>query len=270
MLAKRIIPCMDMTDGRVVKGIKFKKLKDAGDPVDLAEFYNEEGADELVFLDITASYEKRDILIDVVKRTADRIYIPFTVGGGIRNVEDIRQILSSGADKVTINTAAVKNPELIKESAEIFGSQCIVSSVDIRRVYVSDESDAPDKIVLDTPKGKCWWSIWIYGGRKEVELDAFKWCKKVVELGAGEFMVSSLDFDGTKEGYDIPFLHELSRRVSVPVIASSGAGAPRHLLEALTAGNADAALAASIFHYGTYSIREIKEYLAENGVPVRL
>lgn len=261
---------MDMTEGRVVKGIKFKELKDAGDPVELAAFYNEEGADELVFLDITASYEKRDILIDVVSRTADRIFIPFTVGGGIRNIEDIRQILSHGADKVTINTAAVKNPNLIKESAGIFGSQCIVSSVDIKRVYVSDESEAPDRIVLETPEGKCWWSIYIYGGREEVKLDAFKWCEKVVELGAGEFMISSLDFDGTQKGYDLIFLRELSDRVPVPIIASSGAGTPEHLLEALTIGNSDAALAASIFHYGTYSIKEIKEFLAKKGVSVRL
>jgi len=270
MLAKRIIPCMDMTEGRVVKGIKFRELRDAGDPVDLAAFYNEEGADELVFLDITASYEKRDILIDVVSRTADKIFIPFTVGGGIRDIEDIRQILSSGADKVTINTAAVKDPNLIKKSAEIFGSQCIVSSVDVRRVYVSDESKAPDKIVLETPKGKCWWCIYIYGGREKVESDAFKWCEKVVQLGAGEFMISSLDFDGTKQGYDIIFLRELSNRVPVPIIASSGAGTKEHILEALTTGNSNAALAASIFHYGTYRIKEVKEFLAENGVTVRL
>jgi len=270
MLAKRIIPCLDMMNGRVVKGIGFKELRDAGDPVELASYYYRQGADEIVFLDITASYEKRDILIDVVERTSNSIFIPFTVGGGIRSVEDIRRILCSGADKVTINTAAVKDPNLIRTSARIFGSQCIVSSIDIKRVYVADEPDAPGKVVLDTPQGKCWWSIYIYGGREQVYMDAIKWAEKVVELGAGEIVVSSLDFDGTKQGYDITFLRELSKRVSVPIIASSGAGTLEHILEALTVGMADAALAASIFHYGTYTVKEIKGYLAKHGVPIRL
>lgn len=270
MLTKRIIPCLDMTNGRVVKGIKFNELQDAGDPVEMASYYYKQGADEIVFLDITASYERRDILLDVVKRTADSIYIPFTVGGGIRSVEDIHQILSSGADKIAINTAAVKDPPLIKKSADIFGSQCIVSSIDIKRVYIDDESEAIDKYVLETPKGKCWWSIYIYGGKEQVNIDAFQWAERVVELGAGEFMISSLDFDGTKEGYDIIFLKELAERVPVPIIASSGAGTPEHILEALTKGKSDAALAASIFHYGTYSIKQIKEFLAENGVTVRI
>ncbi len=270
MLAKRIIPCLDVMNGRVVKGVGFKGLRDAGDPVELASYYYEQGADEILFLDITASYEKRDIMIDVVERTSEAIFIPFTVGGGIRDIEDIRLILSSGADKVSINTAAVKNPELIRRSARMFGSQCIVSSIDIKRVYVRSEEEAPDKTVLETPQGKCWWSIYIYGGRKMVDLDAFKWAEKVTDLGAGEIVVSSLDFDGTKQGYDIEFLRELSRRVSVPIIASSGAGNLKHILDALTIGGADAALAASIFHYGIYSIREVKEYLAENGVTVRI
>jgi len=270
MLAKRIIPCLDMMNGRVVKGIKFKELRDAGDPVELASYYYKQGADEIVFLDITASYENRDILIDVVERTSEAIFIPFTVGGGIRSLDDIRRILCSGADKISINTAAVKNPTIIREAARIFGSQCIVSSIDIKRVYVADESEAPGKTILDTPQGKCWWSIYIYGGRKQVDMDAIKWAEKVVELGAGEIMVSSLDFDGTKQGYDLIFLKELSEHVSVPVIASSGAGTLKHILDALTIGKADAALAASIFHYGTYTIKEVKEYLAKNGVPVRI
>ncbi|MFQ6095598.1 MAG: imidazole glycerol phosphate synthase subunit HisF, partial [Candidatus Bathyarchaeia archaeon] len=258
MLAKRIIPCLDMMNGRVVKGIRFKELRDAGDPVELASHYYEQGADEIVFLDITASHEKRDILIDVVERTSDAVFIPFTVGGGIRSLEDIRRILCSGADKISINTAAVKNPNLITEAAQIFGSQCIVSSIDIRRVYVNDESEAFGKTVLGTPRGKCWWSIYIYGGRKQVNIDAIKWAEKVVEHGAGEILVSSLDFDGTKQGYDLIFLRELSERVSVPIIASSGAGTLKHILDALTIGKADAALAASIFHYGTYTVAEVK------------
>jgi len=270
MLTKRIIPCLDMMNGRVVKGVKFKELRDAGDPVELASLYDNQGADELVFLDITASHEKREILIDVVKRTADALFIPFTVGGGISSLTDIRKILCSGADKVTINTAAVKKPKLIREAAEMFGSQCIVSSIDIKRVYVASEADAPGNVVLDTPRGKCWWDVYIYGGRQAVGMDAFKWAERVVELGAGEVMVSSLDFDGTKQGYDNIFLNELAERINVPIIASSGAGTPQHLLEALTIGKADAALAASIFHYGQYTVKEVKEYLAKHGVPVRL
>jgi len=270
MLAKRIIPCLDMMNGRVVKGIGFKELRDAGDPAELASYYDKQGADEIVFLDVTASHERRDILIDVVERTSDSIFIPFTVGGGIRSTEDIRRILCSGADKVTINTAAVKDPDLIRRSAQVFGSQCIVSSIDIKRVYAADESDIPEKVVLDTPQGKCWWSIYIYGGRQQLNADGLKWGERVVELGAGEIVVSSLDFDGTKQGYDIVYLKELSERVSVPVIASSGAGTPEHILEALTVGKADAALAASIFHYGTYTVKEVKQYLAERGVSVRL
>lgn len=270
MLAKRIIPCLDMMNGRVVKGVRFKELRDAGDPVELASSYFKQGADELVFLDITASHERREILIDVVERTADALFIPFTVGGGIRSLADIRKILCSGADKITINTAAVKEPKLILESARMFGSQCIVSSIDIKRVYVANEASASEKVVLDTPQGKCWWDIYIYGGRQAIGMDAFKWAERVVELGAGEIMVSSLDFDGTRQGYDITFLKALSERVSVPIIASSGAGTPRHILEALTIGKADAALAAGIFHYGKYTIKEVKEYLAKHGVPVRL
>lgn len=270
MLAKRIIPCLDMTRGRVVKGTRFRDLRDAGDPVERASHYYCQGADEIVFLDITASHEERDILIDVVKRTADSIFIPFTVGGGIRTLGDIRTILCSGADKITINTAATKDPYIIRKASKIFGSQCIVSSIDVKRSYVEKGLQRHGATVLNTPRGRCWWSIYIYGGRKKVNIDAFKWAERVVDLGAGEIMVSSLDFDGTKQGYDTIFLEELSKRVSVPIIASSGAGTPEHILAALTKGRADAALAASIFHYGTYTIREIKEYLIKNDVHVRL
>ncbi|MFH1327365.1 MAG: imidazole glycerol phosphate synthase subunit HisF [Candidatus Bathyarchaeota archaeon] len=270
MLAKRIIPCLDMKQGRVVKGVGFKNLQDAGDPVELASRYDEQGADELVFLDVTASHEKRDILIDVVRRTADALFIPFTVGGGITSVEDVRKIVSEGADRVTVNTAAVNRPELLYESSRAFGSQCIVSSIDVKRVYIENEPQASNRVILDTPQGKCWWDIYIYGGRQPVGMDAFRWAEKVAELGAGEIMVSSLDFDGTKEGYDIVFLRELSERVNVPIIASSGAGDPQHIFEAVTSGKADAALAAGMFHRGEYTIREVKKYLAKHGVPVRL
>ena len=270
MLTKRIIPCLDMKNGRVIKGVSFVSHRDAGDPAELAFAYDEQGADELVLLDISASHENRNILLEVVKRTAEVLFIPFMVGGGIRNLQDIREILFNGADKISINTAAVKEPDLIREASEMFGSQCIVSSIDVKRAYVNDEEEAPGKIVLSTPQGKCWWDVYIYGGLQATGIDAIQWAEMAVELGAGEIMASSLDFDGTKQGYDNIFLRAISERVHVPVIASSGAGNPNHILEALTIGKADAALAASIFHYGTYSIREVKEYLAKNGVPVRL
>jgi cyclase len=270
MLAKRIIPCLDVMNGRVVKGIGFKELSDAGDPTELAHYYYKQGADEIVFLDITASYENRDILIDIIEKTSDSIFVPFTVGGGIQSIEDIRRILCSGADKIAINTAAVKDPNLIQRSANMFGSQCIVSSIDIKRVYVTDESEAPGKIVKETPQGKCWWNIHILGGRKQIDVDAFKWAERMVKLGAGEILISSLDFDGTKKGYDLVFLKEISERVSVPIIASSGAGTPEHIYEALTLGKSDAALAASIFHYNIYTIKELKKYLIENGVLIRI
>ncbi len=269
MLTKRIIPCLDVKQGRVVKGIGFKELKDAGDPVELALKYYEQGADELVFLDITASYEGRGILVSLVERIADVLYIPFTVGGGIRSIDDIRRILRAGADKVSINTAAVQNPSLIKEASEIFGSQCIVVSIDVKRVY-TDEEQSTDKTVVKMENGYCWWDVYIYGGKQSINMDALKWAERAVKLGAGELLVSSLDFDGTKQGYDLILLKELSRRVSVPIIASSGAGDLDHILKALTIGGADAALAASIFHYGQYTVGEVKQYLAKHGVPVRL
>ncbi|MEM3693430.1 MAG: imidazole glycerol phosphate synthase subunit HisF [Candidatus Bathyarchaeia archaeon] len=270
MLAKRIIPCLDTVAGRVVKGVRFRNLKDSGDPVELARAYDSQGADELVLLDITASHEGRETLIDVVERTADAIMIPLTVGGGIRSSTDVRRILNAGADKVSINTAAVRNPSLIRECSRMFGSQCIVLAVDVRRIYVSDASEASGKTIIETPEGLCWWDVYIYGGRQAVGMDAFKWIEEAVSLGAGEIMPSSLDFDGTRRGYDLAFLAELADRVPVPIIASSGAGTPQHILEALTIGKADAALAAGIFHRGEYSIKEVKKFLASKGIPVRL
>lgn len=271
MLAKRIIPCLDMMNGRVVKGVHFKELCYAGDPVKIASNYYEQGADELVLLDITASYEERDILRDVVERVSDVIFIPLTVGGGLRSLEDIRMILCSGADKIAINTAAVQSPEVIRMAAQTFGSQCIVSSIDVKRVYVPDGCavGTVGKMVLDTPQGTCWWSIYIYGGRQRINIDAFAWATRVVALGAGEIMVSSLDYDGTKQGYDLPFLRGLSNQVSVPIIASSGAGTLNDILQSFLVGTADAALAASIFHYGVYTIQDVKEYLTKHSVPVR-
>jgi cyclase len=270
VLATRVIPCLDVKDGRVVKGVGFQRLRDAGDPVELAAYYDAEGADELVFLDVSASHERRDILLDVVKRTAEVLFIPFMVGGGIRSLHDIREILYHGADKIAVNTAAVEEPFLIRESAEMFGSQCIVASIDVKRVYVEDERLAPGKVVLDTPSGKCWWDVYIYGGREAVGIDAVQWAEMAAALGAGEIVASSLDFDGTQQGYDTIYLREVSERVTVPLIASSGAGSPEHILEAITEGKADAVLAASMFHYGTYTIRKVKKYLATHGIPVRL
>ncbi|MEM2133224.1 MAG: imidazole glycerol phosphate synthase subunit HisF [Candidatus Jordarchaeaceae archaeon] len=266
MLAKRIIPCLDMTGGRVVKGVKFKNLRDAGDPPELGELYSRQGADELVFLDVTASSDKREILIDVVKRTADRVFIPFTVGGGIRNIEDIRRILCAGADKVAINTSAVEKPELIRMAAQKFGSQCIVCAIDAKRVY----EEAPDKIVVETPQGRCWWQVYTYGGRKPTGIDAIKWAMQVEKKGAGEILLTSMDCDGTKMGYDVTLTRTVCEKVNIPVIASGGAGTLEHIYEVLTEGKADAALAASIFHYGIYSIGEVKKYLAERNVLVRL
>lgn len=254
---------MDMKDGRVVKGVSFKNLRDAGDPAELAAYYDNQGADEIVLLDISASYENRRTLIDVVRKTSEKVFIPLMVGGGIRTAQDIREVLLNGADKVAINTAAVKEPELVHKVAAMFGSQCIVSSIDVKRVYIKDEEEAAGKIVLDTSLGKCWWDVYMYGGEKAVNIDAIQWAEMVVALGAGEIMASSLDFDGTKQGYDLDFLKEISNRVNVPVIASSGAGNPKHMLDALTIGKADAVLAASIFHYGMYTINEVKDYLAK-------
>jgi cyclase len=252
MLAKRIIPCLDVKEGRVVKGVNFVNLIDAGDPVENAKVYDEQGADELVFLDITASYEKRGIMIDVVRRTAEEVFMPLTVGGGVRTVEDIRNLLNAGADKVSINTAAVKNPQLITEGAKLFGSQCIVVAIDAKRV-------APDR-----------WEVFIHGGRTPTGIDAVEWAKEVVDRGAGEILLTSMDRDGTKAGYDIELTRAISEAVSVPVIASGGAGKKEHFYEGLAEGKADAVLAASVFHFREISIPELKEYLKERGVWVRI
>ena len=250
-LAKRIIPCLDVLAGKVVKGIQFKNLRLAGDPPKLARLYEEQGADEIVFLDIGASPENRRILIDVVKRTARELSIPLAVGGGIRSIKDMEEVLCSGADKISVNTAAVKNPSIISEGAEIFGSQCVVVAIDAKR------RDG-------------WWEVYICGGREPTGLDAVEWAKKVERLGAGEILLTSMDRDGTTSGYDLELTRAVSESVNIPVIASGGAGEPRHIYEVLTIGKADAALAASIFHYGVYTVRSIKEYLRRRGVPVRL
>ncbi len=257
MLTKRIIPCLDVKGGRVVKGIKFRDHRDAGDPVVLAAHYYAEGADELVFYDITASSDDRPIMVHVVENTAKEIFIPLTVGGGLRTVEDMRRMLEAGADKVSINTAAVRNPELIPEGAKRFGSQCIVLGMDARRVQGSNPTR---------------WEIFIYTGAdggQGTGLDAIEWAKRAVDLGAGEIVVNSIDADGTQAGYDIELLRSISERVTVPVVASGGAGTPEDLYQAVVAGKADAVLAASIFHYGTYSISETKQYLARKGRAVR-
>lgn len=254
MLAKRIIPCLDVKDGRVVKGVNFVSLVDAGDPVEQAKVYDKEGADELVFLDITASYEKRSIMIDVVRKTAEQVFMPLTVGGGIRTIEDIRNLLLAGADKVSINTAAVKNPDLIREGARIFGSQCIVIAIDVKKKIKNK---------------KTFFEVYIHGGRTPTGIDAINWAKKVEKLGAGEILLTSMDTDGTKNGYDLELLEIICDKVKIPVIASGGAGKKEHFLEAFKAG-ASAALAASIFHFREISILEVKKYLLDNNIPVRI
>ncbi|MEO2153438.1 MAG: imidazole glycerol phosphate synthase subunit HisF [Aquificota bacterium] len=252
MLAKRIIPCLDVDKGRVVKGIKFKQLRDAGDPVEVAKAYEEQGADELVFLDITASAEDRKIMLDVVKRVAETVFMPFTVGGGIRTLDDIRKLLESGADKVSINTAAVKNPSLVYEGAKRFGSQCIVVAIDAKR----------------RPRGG--WEVYIHGGRTPTGIDALEWAKRVEDLGAGEILLTSMDQDGTKEGYDVELTRAVAEAVKIPVIASGGAGKKEHFYEAFTKGKADACLAASLFHFKELTVEELKKYLKEKGIHVRL
>ncbi|WP_257281949.1 MULTISPECIES: imidazole glycerol phosphate synthase subunit HisF [unclassified Endozoicomonas] len=255
-LAKRIIPCLDVDNGRVVKGVQFLDIRDAGDPVEVARRYNEEGADEITFLDITASHEDRDTMVHTVERMASEVFIPLTVGGGIRKVEDIRTMLNAGADKVSINTAAVFNPEFVQEAADRFGSQCIVVAIDAKKVSLSDE---PDR-----------WEIFTHGGRKPTGLDAIKWAKKMEQLGAGEILLTSMDQDGVKNGYDIGVTRAISDALEIPVIASGGAGNLDHLVEAVKAGKADAVLAASIFHFGEYSIPEAKAYMARHGIEMRV
>ena len=254
MLTKRIIPCLDVTQGRVVKGTSFSDLRDAGDPVELAAFYYEQGADELVFLDIGATPEGRDIMVDVVGRVSEKVFIPLTVGGGLRHVEDMRRMLKAGADKIAINTAAVLNPRLIGEGAQRFGAQCIVVAIDARRM---GNNDVPE------------WEVLTHGGRRPTDIDVVQWAKQAVYLGAGELLLTSWDADGHRAGYDLELTRTISEMVTVPVIASGGAGNLEHLYEALVIGKADAVLAASIFHYQIYSIRQAKEYLAEKGIPVR-
>ncbi len=270
MLSKRIIPCLDVKAGRVVKGVKFRDHRDAGDPVELAAFYDREGADELVFYDITASSDQRGIMLDVVIKVAEEIFIPLTVGGGLRTVEDMRRMLNSGADKVSINTAAVETPELIAQGAQAFGSQCIVVGIDAQAVENPEAvGSVPENIALDASSR---WEVRTHTGRdggRATGIDAVKWAKRVVELGAGEIVLNSIDADGTQAGYDLELTRAVSDVASVPVVASGGAGNPQHFYEALTEGHADAALAAGIFHYGQCRIDETKNYLAERGVPVR-
>jgi cyclase len=264
-LAKRIVPCLDVTCGTVVKGINFLNLKKAGDPVELAKRYSDEGADELVFLDITASSDNRDILRGVVEGVARAISIPFTVGGGIRNVADARLVLCSGADKVSVNTAAVEKPQVITELADVFGQQCVVVAIDAKR----RREQAEGKIMVETREGPVWFEVYIYGGRKPTGIDAIGWVLRAAELGAGEFLVTSMDRDGTKDGYDIELTRTISEKVNVPIIASGGAGKPEHFLEVFTDGKADAALAASVFHYNQYPVPVVKEFLRRQGVIVR-
>jgi cyclase len=295
MLAKRIIPCLDVHAGRVVKGVNFLNLRDAGDPVDIAARYESEGADELVFLDITASHEQRDIILDVVSRTSEVCFMPVTVGGGIRTLEDIRRLLKAGCDKVSINSAAVKNPDFIREAALRFGSQCIVVNIDPKRVPIVNGHSASDGLLgqvredlrvsprpipttgsfsvpfqkLDPVPEAVFWDVHVNGGRKPTGLDALAWAREVERLGAGEIVLTSMDADGTKDGYDLEITSAVSQAVEIPVIASGGAGHPRHLAEAVTIGHASAALAASIFHYGEFTIAETKDFLAQQGIIVR-
>ena len=255
MLAKRIIPCLDVKDGRVVKGVRFVDLRDAGDPVEAAIAYDAQGADELVFLDITASHEDRAIMLDVVRRTAEGVYMPLTVGGGVRSVDDIRQLLRAGADKVSLNTAALTRPEVIREAAERFGSQCIVVAIDAKRHLAAGSAST--------------FQVFTHGGRRSTGRDAVQWAREAADLGAGEILLTSMDRDGTKDGYDLELTRVVSEAVSVPVIASGGAGSLEHFYEALVDGRADAALAASLFHFGIHTIAEAKQYLADRGVEVR-
>ncbi|TWT53910.1 Imidazole glycerol phosphate synthase subunit HisF [Rubripirellula amarantea] len=255
MLAARVIPCLDVHEGRVVKGTNFVNLRDAGDPVEVARRYEQEGADELVFLDITASHEQRETIVDVVRRTAEVVFMPLTVGGGVRTIEDVRTLLSAGCDKVSINSAACKDPDFVARAADRFGSQCIVVNID------------PKRVIRD---GEEVWEVHINGGRKPTGLMAVEWAKKVESLGAGEIVLTSMDADGTRDGFDIPITSAVSEAVSIPVVASGGAGCPQHLADAILLGKADAALAASIFHFGQYTIAETKQVMRDAGITVRL
>jgi len=255
-LARRIIPCLDVTEGRVVKGVRFVDLIDAGDPVEIAAAYDDQGADEVTFLDITASSDRREILLDVVRRTAERVFIPLTVGGGIRTLDNIRDLLKAGADKVSINTAAVDKPEFVREASMRFGSQCIVVAIDAKRITGPEKDPS--------------WEIYVHGGRTPTGLDVIEWAAKMEEYGAGEILLTSMDRDGTKDGYDIELTRTISEKVNIPVIASGGVGTLHHLYEGLVEGGASAVLAASIFHFREYTVAEAKKYLSERGVPIRL
>jgi cyclase len=268
VLTKRIIPCLDVDAGRVVKGVSFVELRDAGDPAELAAFYDKEGGDELVFLDITASSDSRDTMVDVVKRVSEQVFIPLTVGGGIRAVEDVRRMLKAGADKVGMNTAAVNNPQLVSQSAAAFGNQCIVVAIDAKRVATPEGHPTPEDSDLGLDDGSQW-QVYTRGGRTPTGIDAVKWATRAVELGAGEILLTSMDEDGQLSGYDLALTRTISEAVPVPVIASGGAGELDHLYQALDQGKADAVLAASIFHFGTFTIDQAKDYLKGKGVPVR-
>ena len=268
VLTKRIIPCLDVDAGRVVKGVSFVQLRDAGDPAELASFYDEQGGDELVFLDITASSDSRDTLVEVVRRVSEQVFIPLTVGGGLRSSQDVRRMLNAGADKVSLNTAAVTGPDLVAETSAQFGNQCIVVAIDAKRVDFLREQPAADDDSLGLEDGSRW-QVFTRGGRTPTGIDAVKWAVRAVELGAGELLLTSMDEDGQQTGYDLELTRAISESVHVPVIASGGAGTLDHMYQALDQGKADAVLAASIFHFGTYSIGEAKDYLRNRGVPVR-
>jgi len=285
MLTKRIIPCLDVKAGRVVKGVSFVNLRDAGDPVEIAKAYDEQGADELTFLDITASHEERGIILDIVRRTAEQVFMPLTVGGGIKVLDDIRNLLLAGCDKVSINTSAVHDPEFIKAASMRFGSQCIVVAIDAKQVKAHDKDFKPPLTWADDPKYKSvffnqseirnpkseiHWEVYTHGGRKPMGIDAVAWARMMAEYGAGEILLTSMDQDGQKNGYDLELTRAVAEAVSIPVIASGGVGNLEHVYQGLTTGKADAALAASIFHFKEYTIRQAKEYLQERGVPVRL
>ena len=267
VLTKRIIPCLDLKDGRVVKGTHFVGLRDAGDPVALARRYNEQGADEVVFLDIAATREGRGTIVDVVQRAADELFLPLTVGGGIRTIDDMQQILRAGADKVSINSSAVQDPELITRGAERFGTQCIVVAIDVRRNYTMEPGRTP---VALADERECWYEVVTRGGSRTTGLDAIAWAKEAEERGAGEILLTSMETDGTKEGFDIPITRAVSEAVGIPVVASGGVGTLEHFYEGFAKGKADACLAASVFHYGEFTVRQVKEYLAARGIPVRL